>query len=320
MVLQYVLLAYYCPNFEGEAPPWVYLLTCFCVFFYQTMDALDGKQARRTKCSSPMGEIFDHGCDALTLSFMFLAACTVIQTGVSIFWLTTCLGVAIFSFFGTQWEEYHTDILFLGYINVTEAQVFVMIIHFLAYWMGPLWFLTEVEVSGMITLTYGQVLLIIAISGALLSGINNIVTVIRKYKTDFGKLFAAFLQFIPFLQIEALVLIWPRISPEIFLQNPHFILLGCGTLCAEIVGLLVLFRVTKQPYPLFHPILLPTLIPYFLYASSVPQWIEGYYAVAFGVYGIVSYVLCAKAVLVEIGEIFKIDIFTIPPGGYPFNK
>jgi hypothetical protein len=28
---------------------------------YQTLDALDGKQARRTKTSSPLGELFDHG-------------------------------------------------------------------------------------------------------------------------------------------------------------------------------------------------------------------------------------------------------------------
>jgi ethanolaminephosphotransferase len=31
----------------------------------QTIDNLDGKQARRTKSSSPLGLLFDHGCDAL---------------------------------------------------------------------------------------------------------------------------------------------------------------------------------------------------------------------------------------------------------------
>lgn len=29
-------------------------------------DNLDGKQARRTKTSSPLGLLFDHGCDATT--------------------------------------------------------------------------------------------------------------------------------------------------------------------------------------------------------------------------------------------------------------
>lgn len=32
----------------------------------QTLDALDGKQARRTGSSSSFGELFDHGCDAVS--------------------------------------------------------------------------------------------------------------------------------------------------------------------------------------------------------------------------------------------------------------
>ena len=31
------------------------------------MDAIDGKQARRTGTSGPLGELFDHGCDAINM-------------------------------------------------------------------------------------------------------------------------------------------------------------------------------------------------------------------------------------------------------------
>ena len=37
------------------------------LFIYQTLDAIDGKQARRIQCCSPLGELFDHGCDALSI-------------------------------------------------------------------------------------------------------------------------------------------------------------------------------------------------------------------------------------------------------------
>lgn len=37
------------------------------VLLRKTLDALDGKQARRTKTSSPLGSIFDHGCDIFTI-------------------------------------------------------------------------------------------------------------------------------------------------------------------------------------------------------------------------------------------------------------
>jgi phosphatidylglycerophosphate synthase len=31
------------------------------LFLYQSLDAIDGKQARRTGTSGPLGELFDHG-------------------------------------------------------------------------------------------------------------------------------------------------------------------------------------------------------------------------------------------------------------------
>ena len=42
-------------------PPWMYFVSATCAFMYQTFDAVDGKQARRTGTSSPLGQLFDHG-------------------------------------------------------------------------------------------------------------------------------------------------------------------------------------------------------------------------------------------------------------------
>ena len=36
-------------------PVWVYLFGAFTIWLYQTLDAVDGKQARRTGTSSPLG-------------------------------------------------------------------------------------------------------------------------------------------------------------------------------------------------------------------------------------------------------------------------
>ena len=49
-----------------KAPLWAYLLCAVGLFIYQSLDAIDGKQARRTNSSSPLGELFDHGCDSLS--------------------------------------------------------------------------------------------------------------------------------------------------------------------------------------------------------------------------------------------------------------
>lgn len=50
-----------------KIPKWAFLLEGICYFLYRMLDELDGKQARRTGNSSPLGLIFDHGCDAFAV-------------------------------------------------------------------------------------------------------------------------------------------------------------------------------------------------------------------------------------------------------------
>lgn len=49
-----------------QAPQWSFLLCATGLFIYQSLDAIDGKQARRTDSSTPLGELFDHGCDSIS--------------------------------------------------------------------------------------------------------------------------------------------------------------------------------------------------------------------------------------------------------------
>ncbi len=49
-----------------QIPAWVLVLAAIGLFVYQTLDACDGKQARRTGNSSSLGELFDHGCDVVS--------------------------------------------------------------------------------------------------------------------------------------------------------------------------------------------------------------------------------------------------------------
>jgi ethanolaminephosphotransferase len=48
----------------------LYYCSGFAVFLYVNLDCMDGKQARRTQSSSPLGQLFDHGCDALALGLL----------------------------------------------------------------------------------------------------------------------------------------------------------------------------------------------------------------------------------------------------------
>mmetsp|Transcript_9729 Transcript_9729/g.14817 ORF Transcript_9729/g.14817 Transcript_9729/m.14817 type:complete len:117 (+) Transcript_9729:194-544(+) len=65
-------------NEDGmEIPRWFFLFEAVCYFLYRMFDEMDGKQARRTKNSSPLGLLFDHGCDAFSMGLqaMIIAKC-----------------------------------------------------------------------------------------------------------------------------------------------------------------------------------------------------------------------------------------------------
>ena len=64
-IAAYVLLLTHSPGLDGEAPSWVYFACAAMLFVYQTMDGMDGKQARRVRAGSPLGEVVDHGADAI---------------------------------------------------------------------------------------------------------------------------------------------------------------------------------------------------------------------------------------------------------------
>lgn len=79
-------------------------------------DGVDGKQARRTNSSTPLGELFDHGLDSWACVYFVVTVYSTFgrgSTGVSVFVLYLLLWVVLFSFILSHWEKYNTGILFL---------------------------------------------------------------------------------------------------------------------------------------------------------------------------------------------------------------
>jgi len=124
----YGLTCYYTPSAEEPNPSWLLIGSAFTLFFYQTLDAMDGKQARRTGSSTPLGQLFDHGCDCLASIAHTSQAVAVVAPGGTLLGLLA--GTLFqFGFFLAQWEEYHTGVLqtSAGPVGVTETQYFLML-------------------------------------------------------------------------------------------------------------------------------------------------------------------------------------------------
>jgi ethanolaminephosphotransferase len=132
MIFNVLLVFIYVPTFEPEdaGPWWLYVSFSLGLWLYSTFDNVDGRQARRTGTSSPLGELFDHGCDALNCSFAALIQMSALGLGhtkqaVIIFVIATA------GFYLSTIEEYHTGVLYLGYVNVPTEGVSILCIMYL---------------------------------------------------------------------------------------------------------------------------------------------------------------------------------------------
>jgi ethanolaminephosphotransferase len=86
-------MLWYTPTLDQDCPPWVYASWAIGLFLYQTFDAVDGSQARRTRQSGPLGELFDHGVDAVNTTLevlLFSAAMNLGQGWKTVLTLFAC--------------------------------------------------------------------------------------------------------------------------------------------------------------------------------------------------------------------------------------
>lgn len=116
----------YVPDLVGPGPSWIYFTFAFGIFFYQTMDNIDGKQARATGTSSPLGELFDHGIDSLNCCLGGLVQSVCMGLGSSqntaVVTFMTCIAMYM-----STWETYHTHVLYLGYLNGPTEGIIVVV-------------------------------------------------------------------------------------------------------------------------------------------------------------------------------------------------
>ncbi|AQK67917.1 Ethanolaminephosphotransferase [Zea mays] len=135
----------YSPHLDTAPPRWVHLAHGLLLFLYQTFDAVDGKQARRTNSSSPLGELFDHGCDALACAFESLAFGSTAMCGKATFWFWFISAVP---FYFATWEHFFTNTLILPIVNgPTEGLMLIYLCHFFTFFTGAEWWAQDFQKS-----------------------------------------------------------------------------------------------------------------------------------------------------------------------------
>ena len=130
----YFLVYFYAPTFSQPCPSWVWFVLAIFTFAYQTLDNLDGKQARRTNTSSPLGLFVDHGVDALNIVLSSQNVMALLQLGNRDSAQSLCLAVWSINatpFFIATWEEHFTGSLYLGLFNGPTDGVLILCISYI---------------------------------------------------------------------------------------------------------------------------------------------------------------------------------------------
>ncbi|EOA24355.1 hypothetical protein CARUB_v10017594mg [Capsella rubella] len=255
-LLTSALLGYiYSPKLDSPPPRWVHFAHGLLLFLYQTFDAVDGKQARRTNSSSPLGELFDHGCDALGCALETMAYGSTAMCGRDTFWFWVISAVP---FFGATWEHYFTNTLTLPVVNgPTEGLALIYCGHFFTAIVGAEWwaqpfgksiplfswvpFLNEMQMSRIILFT----MIFFAVIPTLAINASNVYNVVQSRN---GSMLLALAMLYPLVTLIAGVLIWDYLSPIDLIRNyPHLVVMGTGLAFGFLVGRMILAHLCDEP-------------------------------------------------------------------------
>jgi len=307
----YLFIALYAKTLLEPLPAWVLINSAICLFVYQTMDAVDGKQARRAQCSSPLGELTDHGCDALSTTMLALSVFAATQT--TGWWAFYGAVMILLAFFAAQWQEYHTDTLDLGYVGVTEGQLLSTGLFIFTAFTGNAWWQQTLTIAG-ITLKYNHLFVILSSVPTGIAVIFNFMEMQRFLKVKNIPVGKAAKRFLPFILPTVAYLIWGlSTSIDAIHRYPHLFIGSYGLVIANMVSRMVLARVTAINFSANQPLLLPLGVLMGCIVGGVLPSIEWHFLVGYFLLALLSYLFFAYCVVQEMTQYLDIGFLTIKP-------
>ncbi|CAI9566846.1 unnamed protein product [Staurois parvus] len=312
-VLTTLVIAYYCPSATEEAPSWAFLLCAFGLFVYQSLDAIDGKQARRTNSSSPLGELFDHGCDSISIVFVAVGTIAAVRLGTMPNWMFFCCFISMFMFFCAQWQTYVSGTLRFGVIDVTELQLSVTVVFLLSAFFGTTFWDIEIPMTG---LPLKVLPLMGIVFGTIYSCSNYFRVIFTGGVGKNGSTVAGTSVLSPGLHIGLVLIlglmIYVKSTTDLLHNHPSLYTLTFGCVSSKITIKLVLAHMTKselyiQDTAFIGPGLL-FLNQYF--NSFIDEYIVLWVALVISLFELTRYCI---GLCLQIATHLRISVFRIPP-------
>nr|XP_022287883.1 choline/ethanolaminephosphotransferase 1-like [Crassostrea virginica] len=316
-ILTTLLLVICSPDGSTEAPRIVYLLCALGLFVYQSLDAIDGKQARRTKTSSPLGELFDHGCDSISTVFVSVGVTIGLELGHNVYWMMFDVFLGLFLFYMAHWQTYVTGTLRFSQFDVTETQVMIMILHFINFLFGSHIWSLQLPVLGI---PLRMIVVYLSLAPSFLQFYNNIGIILQggsgKNKSTIAGTSTIFPVFPLGIVIALAVMIAHKSPSNLYENHPCLYLLSFGILSAKVINRLIVAHMTKSEMDLMDSGILGPLFlflnQYFncLVNETLVLWICFIYVTQ----DIVRYCMAVCQQISQFLQIYCFDIVTPHPG------
>ncbi|KAF2397365.1 Choline/ethanolaminephosphotransferase [Trichodelitschia bisporula] len=284
VVINVLQVLWYNPTLDQDCPPWVYASWSIGLFLYQTFDAVDGSQARRTHQSGPLGELFDHGVDAVntTLEVIVFAACMNLGQG----WRTVMVQFAtLLTFYIQTWDEYHTRTLTLGIVSGPVEGILTLCVIYMitaikgggSYWHQPMLATLGVSDFGVIPdwiyalswvdwyIVYGGAMVVV---NTLWSAEN----VLHARRARGQRTRVALLGLLPFFGAWILIPAYLYLQPIILYHHLVPFVFFVGIINAYSVGQMIVAHLTKSRFPFYNVLVLPLV--YAVIDSAGPLMLE----------------------------------------------
>uniref|UniRef100_A0A8C7D0H6 Ethanolaminephosphotransferase 1 n=1 Tax=Oncorhynchus kisutch TaxID=8019 RepID=A0A8C7D0H6_ONCKI len=257
LVFNFLMLSFYDYHFDASGmPPAVCLCGAGCVWVWcrlcvgvvQVLDGVDGKQARRTNSSTPLGELFDHGLDSWACVFFVATVYSIFgrgPSGVGVATLYYILWVVLFSFILSHWEKYNTGILFLpwGYdisqVTISIVYIFTAMVG-VETWYEPIWW--NFHYRDLFTF----MILGCSFTVTLPMSLYNVFKASRNNTLKHSSMYEAFLPFLSPVLLCLLSSVWVIFSPSgILQQQPRVFYLMVGTAFANVTCKLIVCQMSN---------------------------------------------------------------------------
>lgn len=269
--VMYAVIWHHSPNFDSVVPGWTLLLCGYCTIAYYTLDCMDGKQARRTGTSSPLGQLFDHGCDCVcNLAHLSAAGGYSMSGGTK--WFVGLQLILQGSFWVAQWEEYYTRILphsTNDFFGVTEGVHGLGILNIIlafadreSLFLRPLGevlpqpaadllpsFLTQLEIRYAYVLGWAVTAVYLVVSS-----VNRVMNHLESNKVRWPVRLSALSK----LLVPLITGVAPMLLPAEFLRlNARSVSVAMGLVFSIVTKKMIVFSMAKMTYSSIQPDVLP---------------------------------------------------------------